>query len=191
MSDARWRALVRQLQPLETLRQYCPTVGEAAVLVGLIERGDKVEVLLTERAAHLLNHPSEVAFPGGKFEPGDRDLIATALREAHEETALSPDRVALLGALPAIHTRAGVKVTAVVAQIAPGVALTADRSELNAIFYAPLALFQAARADYFDHIERAGVQYQTPAYCCAGYNIWGLTAVLATQVAGYFLVNTT
>ncbi|WP_339616157.1 CoA pyrophosphatase [uncultured Gilvimarinus sp.] len=187
MSKHRWRALARQLHSLDELRQYRPSRGEAAVLIGLVERSETVEVILTERAAHLWSHPSEVAFPGGKFEPVDRDLIDTALREAHEETRLSPDRVALLGALPARHTLAGVRVTAVVAQIAPGAALVADPSELSSIFHAPLTLFQAAQADRLGTIERHGVRYQLPAYLHEGKNIWGLTAVLATEVAALFL----
>lgn len=187
MFNAGWGRLTRQLQPIETLRQYQPQAGEAAVLIGLIERAGTVELILTERAAHMLQHPSEVAFPGGKFESDDPDLIATALREAHEETHLSTDRAALLGALPARYTRAGVRVSAVVAQIAPGAALIPDPAELSAIFTAPITLFQPEQAARFDTIERQGVGYQIPAYRHEGYDIWGLTALLATEVASVFL----
>lgn len=55
--------------------------------------------IATLRAARLREHAGEVAFPGGKREPGDRDLTATALREAHEEIGLDPAHARVLGAL--------------------------------------------------------------------------------------------
>lgn len=187
MYDERCRALTHELSPaLNALQQYRPYMGEAAVLMGLLEREQRAELILTERAAHLTQHPSEVAFPGGKFERTDTDLIATALREAHEETQLEPSRVALLGALPARYTRAGVRVSAVVAQVAPGAALVADPSELNTVFNVPLDLFQPAYACRFDSFERDGRRYRVPAYQFKHYTIWGLTALLATELAAAF-----
>src|SRR6476661_359080 len=68
-----------------------PAAGErlAAVLVVLIEE-PVPSLLFTERAAHLSRHPGEVSFPGGLAEPGDDGLLATALRETHEEIGLEP-----------------------------------------------------------------------------------------------------
>ena len=57
----------------------------AAVLVGFVPRQDGVTILLTRRAAHLPAHPGQVCFPGGAREAHDADLIATALRESHED----------------------------------------------------------------------------------------------------------
>jgi len=189
MFKPRLSSLQRQLLPLDELCQYRPRLGEAAVLIGLLEHEHTIELILTQRAAHLFSHPSEVAFPGGKFEPADRHLIATALREAQEETSLCPARASLLGALPARYTHAGIRVTAIVAQVAKGAALVADPSELSSIFSAPVTLFQTAQAARLDVIEQRGVRYRVPAYVHQGYNIWGLTASLATEVAQRFLAE--
>ena len=63
---------------------------EAAVLVGLVTRGDGWQVLLTRRTDALRHHAGQVSFPGGRIEPGDRTPIDTALRESQEEIGLEP-----------------------------------------------------------------------------------------------------
>ena len=82
-------------------------VRDAGVLVPLIERPSGVHLVLTKRAAHLAVHPGQIAFPGGKRDAQDVDITATALREAYEETGLSPELVRVLGHLPSHDTVTG------------------------------------------------------------------------------------
>lgn len=72
---------------------------DTGILVPILG-GDELRALLTERPKTMRNHAGEVSFPGGKPEPGDRDLLATALREAHEETGLRT--VDVLGKLSSV-----------------------------------------------------------------------------------------
>jgi 8-oxo-dGTP pyrophosphatase MutT (NUDIX family) len=76
------------------------TPRESAVLILLTDGPDGVHVLLTERALELRDYPGQVTFPGGKKDPTDADLTATALREAREEVGLDPGSVQILGSLP-------------------------------------------------------------------------------------------
>lgn len=71
----------------------------AAVLIA-ISNTDDPDIVFTERSTRLRNHPGQIAFPGGRQDPGDKGPAGTALREANEEVGLHPDSVHLLGKLP-------------------------------------------------------------------------------------------
>lgn len=78
---------------------------KAAVLVPLFEDEDQdLRVLLIKRPDTMPTHAGHIAFPGGRPDPGDRDPIHTALREAHEEVGLPEESVEILGFLPVIDT---------------------------------------------------------------------------------------
>ena len=84
----------------------------AAVLIALMPRGRArrrvaASVVLIRRAAHLRANPGEIAFPGGRIEPGEVPLQA-ALREAEEEVGLSPDGLEVLGELSSLGHPLGV-----------------------------------------------------------------------------------
>ena len=111
----------------------------AAVLVPLIPRPEGITVLLTQRAGHLSRHAGQVAFPGGRCDPGDGSIVHTALREAQEEVGLDPGRVEVLGVLPRYRTRTGFLITPVVGWIEPPFSLLPDPGEVADVFEMPLA----------------------------------------------------
>jgi len=76
----------------------------AAVLAPIYEHDGRATFVFTRRAWHMRSHTGEVSFPGGRFEIGDPDLRATALRESHEEIALDPGLVDVVGRLPQLTT---------------------------------------------------------------------------------------
>ena len=111
--------------------------AQAAVLVPLVLR-DELTVLLTQRTAHLSTHSGQVAFPGGRQDPQDRDAAATALREAQEEVGLDAQHVEVLGTLPVYETGTAFMVTPVVALVQPDAPLQANPYEVADIFEVPL-----------------------------------------------------
>jgi len=112
--------------------------AQAAVLVGVVMR-DQPTVLLTQRTAHLSTHSGQIAFAGGKSDPGDLDAAATALREAHEEVGLEARHVQVLGQLPVYITGSAFHVTPVVALISPDMTLRPNPFEVAHAFEVPLA----------------------------------------------------
>jgi 8-oxo-dGTP pyrophosphatase MutT (NUDIX family) len=156
----------------------------AAVLVPIIAHPGAPSVLLTQRTLHLRQHSGQVAFPGGRFEPGDRTPVQTALREAHEEVGLEPQRVEVIGRLPDYLTGTGFLVTPVVGLIAPGMAFRPDPHEVAEVFEVPLAFLMNPRHHEQRSFEVGGV-WRTfwampyrPNPAAGEYFIWGATAAM-------------
>ncbi len=169
--------LLEQLQrfPLTT-PQPQPALRNAAVLVGLHGSAAQPQVILTERAAHLKSHPGEVAFPGGMFERGDSDLLATALRETWEEIGLVAEQIEPLATLPvATPKRSDVLVTPFVGRVAEPLQFTLEASEIGAVFSVPLAEFMAVERYRYFSIDVRGRPIEFPYLEYRGYRIWGFT----------------
>jgi 8-oxo-dGTP pyrophosphatase MutT (NUDIX family) len=150
----------------------------AGVLVPVMERRSGLTVLLTRRAAHLRYHPGQVSFPGGRLEPGDRDVEAAALRETFEEVGIAPRDVDIAGYLEPVATITGYSVTPVVGLVRPDVELVIDASEVQHAFEVPLAfLLDPANARHSTR-EVSGVQLPVVEFHYAGERIWGATATI-------------
>ena len=115
-------------------------VRQAAVLVPIVV-GAIPAVLLTQRTAHLTSHPGQIAFPGGRIDPRDRDAADAAQREAWEEVGLERRFVTVLGNLPAYATGSGYNVTPVVALVHGGFSLSPNTHEVADVFEVPLSHF--------------------------------------------------
>jgi 8-oxo-dGTP pyrophosphatase MutT (NUDIX family) len=113
----------------------------AAVLVPLFEHNGEVHVQLVRRPEAMRNHGGQVAFPGGKNDPGDESLRATALREAEEELGIGPSSVDVLGALDDYPTITGFLVTPWVGWLPDNLTLRPNPSEVARAFAPPLRTF--------------------------------------------------
>jgi 8-oxo-dGTP pyrophosphatase MutT (NUDIX family) len=148
----------------------------AAVLVPLVNQPHGLTVMLTQRTAHLYDHAGQISFPGGRVDPGDVNRVATALREAEEETGLPRDSVAIIGTLPEFDIQTGFRVTPVVGWIEPPIALAPDPFEVAEVFEVPLAflLNPAHHRRHSDVVNGRQRNYYSMPY--EGRNIWGATA---------------
>ena len=109
---------------------------QAAVLVAITDRPEP-GLILTQRRDDLRTHAGQVAFPGGRIDPGETPCQA-ALREAHEELDLDPGHVTVLGEADPYRTVTGYQVTPVVGLVPPDLALTPNPAEVAGWFEAPL-----------------------------------------------------
>lgn len=149
------------------------------ILLGTGENGS--DVLLTERASTLRAHAGQVSFPGGRTDPTDVDAVATALREAEEETGLVPSGVVPLAVLPDLFIPpTGYVVTPVLAYWADPTAVHAvDPGETAAVVRVPLAEL----ADPRNRLQvRHPSGYVGPAFQVAGMIVWGFTGGLLSTV---------
>ena len=155
----------------------------AAVLVPLVMR-EQPTVLLTERTAHLSTHSGQIAFPGGKADPGDIDAAATALREAQEEVGLAPGFVKVLGSLPHYVTGTSFIITPVVALVEPGFELVPNAFEVADVFEVPLHFLMDPAHHQRHVVDLGGVRREwfsmpyphLPAEGHPQRFIWGATA---------------
>jgi 8-oxo-dGTP pyrophosphatase MutT (NUDIX family) len=149
----------------------------AAVLVGLIQRDHGLSVLLTRRADTLRSHTGQVAFPGGRCDPGETPW-ATALREAHEEIGLDPALVELAGLSTPYRTAGtGYQITPVVGFLSPQIALTPNPDEVAEIFETPFGfLMDPSNLSQEERETPAGDRRRFYSARWEGQYIWGATA---------------
>ena len=154
----------------ERARSVAPRgIGRAsAVLAPLFERDGEAHVLLVRRAQGMRDHSGQVAFPGGKQDPEDESLLATALREAEEEIGLPPGEVDVLGALDDFPTITGYVITPYIGWIREDVALTPNAAEVARVFASPLRAFLEEPTGTFPRIG----------WRIDGEFLWGATAAI-------------
>lgn len=196
-------ALVRGHDRSDTQRIVTPLAGdtgpnarEAAVLIlfGVLDavasdhRADAVsrdlDVLLLARATTLRSHPGQVAFPGGRLDPGDDGPVGAALREAEEETGLDPAGVDVLGTLAPVPLEySGHVVTPVLGWWRhPSPVRVVDDAESADVFRAPVAdlLHPAHRG--VTVIRGEGQEWRGPGFlvghATGEHLVWGFTGML-------------
>lgn len=155
---------------------------EAAVLIAVVDRPEPT-VILTRRTEHLPSHPGQVAFPGGKIDPGDRGPVDAALREAEEEIALARSRVEVIGTTDLYLTGTGFHITPVIGIVPPGLDLVPEVGEVAAIFEVPFdTLFDPARYDE-QHVHWQGRPRRFHEMYWDDHRIWGVTAAIILNFA--------
>lgn len=164
-------------------------LSEAGVLVPILVRNGVPSILLTVRSMNLSSYPGQVAFPGGKRDPGDKSLVATALRETQEEIGLSKDSLNVLGSLLNYVSSGKFLVKPVVAEVVdfenyhPKI----NPFEVSELLIVPLEIFinqehhkckcftnhgMDVYLDFFEFSQNESVHV-----------IWGITALISTSVA--------
>lgn len=154
---------------------------DAAVLVAITAR-EQPGLILTVRREHLRTHAGQIAFPGGRTDPGE-DAVAAAMREAAEELLLDPAAAELVGTIEPYRTVTGFVVTPVVAVVPPDLPLQPHEHEVADWFEAPLdfvidpanqqrrsALFAGRERHYYEIVWN-------------GRRIWGATAAMIVNLS--------
>jgi 8-oxo-dGTP pyrophosphatase MutT (NUDIX family) len=165
----------RLLAPTPALPACSDT--HAAVLVCCINATEPY-VLLTRRTLHLSLHAGQISLPGGRVDPADVSLEATALREAEEEIGLKPAGLQLLGRLPdsRVLTGPGISITPVVAWSEQEPELLHNPYEVDEIIKLPLRLALDASQYGTDTLERDGVKREFRFLRYQQHYVWGATA---------------
>jgi 8-oxo-dGTP pyrophosphatase MutT (NUDIX family) len=160
-------------------REYHRALGRkvrpAGVLILLIQRDDELNVVLTQRTAHLHDHAGQISFPGGRFDQEDADIVATALRESFEEIGTDSRHIQVLGSLPNYVTITAYEITPVVAS-SPPQSFVCDPFEVADAFEVPLSHVLNDASWRRDSFMREGTRREYWAVPYKERYIWGATA---------------
>lgn len=167
--------------------------ADSAVLAALYEDGDDTSVVLTRRSAKLRSHRGEVSFPGGRQDPGET-LWATALREAHEEIALDPRQVSIIGKLAHLHTvTSRALIHPYVGVIPAGLEFVPNPDEVDRVF--SVSLRELIRPEVFreELWPSPDGRTQRPIWFfeLEGDTVWGATAAMLRDLLIEATVGTT
>lgn len=166
-------------------RSLDPPPKESAVLALLYPRGGAAHLLLMRRPDYPGTHGGQVGFPGGKREPGDPDLLRTALREFAEETGAVLDGTGVLGTLSEVYIPPSHYLVTPFVAFAPLLGpLAPDPREVAAIIEAPVA--ELLRDDIVQHgripLATGGYTRELPYFALEGEQVWGATALMLAEL---------
>lgn len=155
---------------------------DAGVVIPVVDRPTGHHLVLTKRADDLRDHPGQMSFPGGGRESEDETIVATALREAHEEVGLRPEEATVVGVLDDIRTVTEYAVTPVVARV-PDREYVPSEHEVAEVAVLPVAGLTAAANHEYERREHpyygdVVIHY----FHVDGYTVWGATGRIVVQL---------
>lgn len=177
-----------KLDLTEFRREWLPDddLTDAAVLIPLTQDESGVlQIVLTQRAASLRKHSGEMSFPGGRRDPEDDDLVATALRETHEEIDLLPADVTIYGSLMQMPTVTGYEVTVFVGEFPSPYELVPNPAEIDELVVAPLERLADPAIHRRELREWEGKEFPIHFFDYGPSEIWGATGFMLDTLLHY------
>jgi 8-oxo-dGTP pyrophosphatase MutT (NUDIX family) len=189
LSLADVRARLADIPPAVEVGPRVEGQRAAAVLVPMFESDGEATVVLIKRPEWMPSHQGEIAFPGGKFEPGvDTDLEAAALREAFEEVGLQPGAVEVIAQLDAIGTVASMfTITPFVGFLQEQPVLVPNPHEVERILLVPLSVLLGDDVFRHEHWNTVMADLDVYFYELADETVWGATARILTSLLAHLV----
>lgn len=154
---------------------------DAAVLAAITDR-ERPGFILIHRPPDMRSHPGQVAFPGGKLDPGE-SAVEAALREAEEELGIRASEVTVIGESDLYRTGTGYAVTPVLAVVPPDLDLSPNPAEVAAWFEVPLDWVFDAANRRSNAVEWRGQMRHYIEMDWHGHRIWGVTAAIIANLS--------
>lgn len=155
---------------------------DAAILIVLHPIADAWHVLLTKRSENLTSHPGQISFPGGRIEPDDENLMATAIRETEEEVGIPSHLVEIIAELTPVTTLTGYRIHPYVAMVEEIPTLNLQAAEVDHAFHVPLDwLIASENISTVEHTIQKQV-IKTFRLDWQEHTIWGATAFMIAEL---------
>ncbi len=176
--------LTKGLSSQKRLELSIPGFHKAGVMVPLLETTSGFDLLFTMRTLRVETHKGQISFPGGMADLGDRDIVATALREMEEEIGIPGSFVEVIGLLDDLSTPSGFVITPTVGILKSLPGLTLNSSEVEEAFRVPLSFFVDGLHSRKEFRTVNGTQREVWFYDFGGKIIWGATAHIVRTLLG-------
>ncbi|MEI7829510.1 MAG: CoA pyrophosphatase [Prolixibacteraceae bacterium] len=161
---------------------------DSAVLVLLFPFQQQIQLCLIRRPSTMKNHAGQIAFPGGKREPEDADLIQTALREAQEEIGIAQGDVEILGLLSTVYVQISeFLITPVVGWLNDVPEVVVDKSEVDEVIFISLEDIANQGNGCEREMDTRTGRINVPGYEINGIFIWGATAMMLSELVDLYL----
>lgn len=160
---------------------------DSAVLILLFPFQQQIQICLIRRPATMKNHAGQIAFPGGKREEEDADLVQTALREAYEEIGLTREAVEILGKLSTVYVQVSdFLITPVLGWVKEKPHIKIDASEVDEVFFISLEDIVNPENRCDRELETRTGPIYAPGYEINGCFVWGATAMMLAELTDVF-----
>ena len=155
----------------------------AAVLILLYPDNGSVYTVFMQRHDYVGVHGGQISFPGGKKEPADKDVIQTAIREAHEETGVDQERISIIGTLtPLFIPVSNMVVTPVVGWFNEKPVFNHQPEEVVFLIYADVRRLLDPSIVKTKPFEIRGELLDIKYFDYEGHVIWGATAMILHEL---------
>jgi len=181
-SPEEFKEQIRKILTGRTRRIHSdPALICAAVLVPLLWKDDEWHVLVTQRTQTVGHHKGQISFPGGACEPGDKDKLATALRETYEEVGFPPESVEVLGAADDYQTVSSFSVTPFVGVVPFPYEAHLNREEVDGVVEVPLSFLRDPAHLRVERWEFQGQCHDVLFWDYGPHTVWGATAQMLKE----------
>lgn len=175
----------RNIKRLENPAGYRPS----AVNVLLMNKKNRLHVLLTKRSDNVSAHKGEISFPGGSYDDEDGSLQKTVYRETYEEVGIPPEKIECMGRFDDYLSLYGFHVSCFIGVIPYPFSYKFNTDEIDDYVEAPMSLFLERAYDALEEYVHNNKRYDVYYYYYEGHKIWGLTARILTDFSQAILLD--
>ncbi|WP_411031762.1 NUDIX hydrolase [Spongiimicrobium sp. 3-5] len=183
-------APMNRVDELERMKKYRKNAKKAGVMALFYPNTDHfTHLLLILRKTYKGVHSNQIGFPGGKVELQDADILATALRETHEEVGVDPQHVEVIRSLTQLY------IPPSNFDVQPYIGLYKNVRPFSVQETEVEALVEVSLTDFMDDKkiinQRLTTSYSdekipVPAFILNGYTVWGATAMMLSEIKELF-----